>query len=88
MFYRKNVEDGYIHSVTAGVSKENSNISETEYNQIKTIIENQPDAPDGFYYHLTELLEWELCEMEAIEEVATEEDYQVAFGNLGVDFDA
>lgn len=88
MFYRKNVEDGYIHSVAAGVSAENSNIAEGEYNQIKTIIENQPTAPDGFYYRLTESLEWELCEMDAIEEAATEEDYQAALGNLGVVLDA
>lgn len=63
MYYRKNIEDGYIHGVVQGVSPENSNITEEEYNHIKEIIKNAPSAPEGFYYRLKENLEWELCEL-------------------------
>ncbi len=64
MFYRVNIEDGYIHGVVEGVNPENSNITEEEYNHIKGIIENAPNAPDGFYYRLKDNLEWELLELE------------------------
>lgn len=64
MFYRVNKEDGYIHGVVQGVNPENSNSTEEEYNHIKDILENAPNAPDGFYYRLKESLEWELCKFE------------------------
>ena len=86
MHYRLNKEGGYIHGVVAGVSAENSNIAEDEYIKIKAIIENAPIAPDGFYYRLKENIEWELCEMTAIEETATESDYKAALEDLGVNF--
>ena len=35
MDYRKNIEDGYIHGVVAGVSAENANCAEEEYLQVK-----------------------------------------------------
>lgn len=68
MYYRINIEDGYIHGVVKGVNAENSNITEDEYNHIKTILENTPDAPDGFYYRLKDNFEWELGELK-IDEV-------------------
>lgn len=86
MFHRINIEDGYIHGVAEGVNAENSNCTEAEYNHIKSLIENTPIAPEGFYCRLKENLEWELCEMPIIEEMATEEDYQSALGSLGVNF--
>jgi hypothetical protein len=88
MYYRVNIEDGYIHGVVKGVSPENSNISEEEYHQIRAIFEDVPTAPDGFYYRLKENLEWELCERPAVEETATEEDYHAALESLGVNFNA
>lgn len=88
MFFRVNKENGYIHGVVKGVNLDNSNITEEEYNQTKTIIENAPIAPNGFYYRLRDTLEWELCEMPNIEETATETDYQTALESLGVDFNA
>ena len=88
MHYRLNKEDGYIHGVVAGVSAENSNISEEEYIQIKAMLESAPIAPDGFYYRLKDNLEWELCEMTIIEEIASEADYQAALEDLGVNFNA
>ena len=88
MFYRVNKEDGYIHGVVKGVSVENSNATEKEYNHIKELIENTPNAPDGFYYRLKDNCEWELCELPAIEETATEADYQTALEDLGVNLNA
>ena len=69
MYYCANIEDGYIHGVVQGVSAKNANCTEEEYNHIKTMIENTPVAPDGFYYRLKENLEWELCELLIIEEI-------------------
>lgn len=68
MYYRINIEDGYIHGVVKGVSEENANCTEEEYMRIKSILDNAPTAPDGFYYRLKESFEWELCEMPTIEE--------------------
>jgi hypothetical protein len=64
MFYRINIEDGYIHGVVKGVNPENSNCTEAEYLEIKAILENAPSAPEGYVYKLTEGLEWELFEVE------------------------
>lgn len=43
-------------------------ITEAEYNHIKTIIDNRPTAPDGYGYRLTPELEWELYELPISEE--------------------
>lgn len=88
MYYRINIEDGYIHGVVMGVNAENANCTEEEYMSIKAILENTPTAPEGFYYRLKENLEWELCEMPTVEETATEADYQTALEELGVAFNA
>lgn len=63
MFYQINKEDGYIYGVVQGVNEENANCTETEYLRIQKLIENPPNAPDGFYYRLKDNLEWELCEI-------------------------
>ena len=62
-------------------------ITEAEYNHIKSIIDNRPTAPDGYGYRLTAELEWELYEMpvEEVEEEATAEDYETALAEMGVE---
>ena len=87
MFYAINIKNGYIHGIVEGVSRENSNCTESEYNQIMAVFANAPTAPEGFYYRLKENLEWELCEMPTIEETATETDYKAALESLGVNLD-
>lgn len=85
--YLVNKENGYIHSVVSGVSAANSIITEAEYIEIKTIIENMPTAPSGFGYRLKENLEWELYELPEEPErelEATEQDYIEALEQLGV----
>lgn len=62
-------------------------ITVDEYNEIRSMIENRPTAPDGYAYRLTDALEWELYELpheDPAEEVATEEDYLTALERLGV----
>lgn len=63
MFYRKNEENGYIHSVVQGVNADNANCTESEYETIKAMLLAVPAAPDGFYYRLKSNLEWELCSL-------------------------
>ena len=43
-------------------------ITETQYNEILSMLRNIPNAPDGFAYRLTNELEWELYEV-PVEEV-------------------
>ena len=58
--YQKNIENGYIKSIVKGVN--NGNISESEYNQIMSIINNRPIAPEGYDYLLKDNLTWELIQ--------------------------
>lgn len=83
--YAINKEGGYIVSVVAGVSAANSNATEEEYLAVKSLLTNAPPAPDGFYYRLTESLEWELCLLPTIEEEASEADYRNALREMGVE---
>lgn len=46
--------------------------SESEYNRIKSIIDNRPTAPDGYAYRLTEALEWELYVLPGVEDADPE----------------
>ena len=58
--YQKNIENGYITSIVKGVN--NGNISESEYNQIMSIISNRPITPEGYDYLLKDNLTWELVQ--------------------------
>ena len=49
-------------------------ITEAEYNHIKSIIDSRPTAEDGFAYRLTAELEWELYELPPVEEAVTTEE--------------
>lgn len=47
------------------------NITETEYNDILSVIRNRHTAPDGYGYRLREDLTWELYELPIVEEAET-----------------
>lgn len=82
--YAVNKEDGYIYSVSISNHSTGTNaISEAEYQEIKSVIENIPSAPDGYGYRLKENLEWELYELPVaeIDEEATVIDYQNALAD-------
>ena len=85
MEYIKHIEDGYIISVQTNAPAGTGNCTEEEYQAILETIKNVPKPPDGYEYKLTEGLEWELCELPKIEEEATEEDYQEALREMGVE---
>lgn len=58
----KILENGYIIAVSTGDFGEQ--ITETEYNEILSVIQTAPVAPEGYAYMLrADNLEWELVEL-------------------------
>lgn len=58
-------------------------ITESEYNSILKTIRNRPAAPDGYSYHLTESMEWELYELpeeDADPDLTAEEALDIILG--------
>ena len=43
-------------------------ITAEKYDEILAILRNRPIAPDGYGYRLAESLEWELYELEIVDE--------------------
>lgn len=84
MRFYKIVSDGYIISVGTGAAGEE--IMKYEYDEIMAAIKSAPTAPEGYSYRLTESLDWELYPVETpdISEEETEEDYQIALAEMGV----
>ena len=66
MRYYKVIFNEYILAVGTGNGGEE--ISETEYNEILSVIQTKPTPHSGFGYHLKTDLTWELYELPAIEE--------------------
>ena len=89
-FY-KVIEDGFIIGIGTNGNDSVTEITESEYNTILSLIHNRPTAQDGFTYKLkADTLEWELVELpEPIEtdDEATESDYITALQDLGVEVD-
>lgn len=86
MKYYKTINDGYLVSV--GVGTGGIEITETEYNDLLSIIHSRPTPSTGFEYKLkADILTWELVELPPIEEddEVTESDYLDALQDLGVD---
>ena len=69
MKYFKNIENGYIVSVSTMQGQ--TEISEEEYNTILLIIKNTPVFNNGFMYRLKENLTFELVEIPK-EEISNE----------------
>lgn len=69
MLYYKNIVDGYIASLEKRETPANGDeITETQYNEIMSVLHNRPTAPDGCAYRLTTEMEWELYEISDKEE--------------------
>ena len=66
MRYYKILTDNRLTVI--GVGDGGIEITETEYNEIKSIVDSRPVAPEGYGYRLTAELEWELYEVPATEE--------------------
>ena len=66
MKYFKNIEDGYIVSVSTAHGQ--IEITKEEYDEILSIVKNIPQAPQGFEYRLKDDLSWELYLLPIVEE--------------------
>lgn len=87
MKYYKTINDGYLVSVGTGTG--GTEITESEYNGLLSIIHNRPIPQSGYDYKLrADTLEWELVELQPIDDTdddATESDYIEALQDLGVE---
>ena len=85
MRYYKIEQEGYI--LVVGVGSGGKEIDETEYNDIVNVIENKPISSEEYDYRLKSDLTWEKYKITPEEEIpeATEEDYQNALRELGVE---
>ena len=85
--YSKLIEDGYIIAVGTGILGEE--ITESEYNELMSIIHNRPTPQNGYDYKLkADTLTWELVELPKPSDTdtdATEQDYIEALNDLGVE---
>ena len=87
MKYYKQIKDDYILSIGKNIG--GIAIDVDEYNDIKKTIDTMPKK-NGFGYILKTDLTWEEYELPIIEESevfeeATEQDYQNALAQMGVD---
>lgn len=94
MRYYKLVIDNFIMCVLSTSTRDcGAEIDREEYDAIADAISGKPSAPSGYTYKLhADNLEWELVELppdpDPPEEDATEEDYQNALEQMGVDLNA
>lgn len=86
MSYYKVTSNDYILAI--GTGNVGEKITESEYNEILSVIHSAP-YKDGYGYRLKTDLSWEEYEMpvpEPVEEEAIAEDYEQALQEMGVDF--
>ena len=62
MKYYKTIQNGYIMSISSGAGS--VEITETEYNDIMSAIQNKPQATDTIDYQLKTDLTWEAYEVQ------------------------
>ena len=72
MRYYKIIYNGYIQRI--GIGDGGIEITEKEYQDLSSIIQNKPIADSGYGYKLKEDLIWELCEMPIIIEYDEEQE--------------
>ena len=69
MRYFKSLSDGYIYAIGTGPG--GTEITEAEYNDIKSVIDNMPQAESGYRLKMDQT--WELYELPAAPEDADQE---------------
>jgi len=84
MGYYKYIIDGYIEGI--GEATGDGNITEAEYNEILSLVQNRPIPQEGYGLRLKTDLTWEEYELppEPEPEPTEEEDMQMALDVLGV----
>lgn len=70
MKYFKNIENGYIVSVSTAHGQ--IEITKEEYDTILSMIKATPQAPQGFEYRIKDDLSWELYFLPIEEEISEE----------------
>lgn len=82
MRFYKSLNNGYILAIGTGGG--GTEITETEYNEIKTVIQNKPARTETTDYHLKQDLTWEAFEVEPVdpaeEELGAEEALEILMG--------
>jgi hypothetical protein len=84
--YYKNLSGDYITAI--GTGSGDVEITQEEYDQILSVIRSRPEAGERFEYQLRLDLTWELMEVPPAPEEdpeATDEDYQAALRDMGVE---
>ena len=72
MRYYKMLSDGYITAIGTGPG--GTEITEAEYNDIKSVIDNMPQAESGYWYRLTDSLVLERYEIITVAPEPTTEE--------------
>lgn len=57
MKYYKNMDNDYIQCLSTVTGQ--TEITRTEYERILSVCQNKPTDTDGYYYRLTDDLQWE-----------------------------
>ena len=83
MAYRKKVKDGYILCI--GIGQSGEEITESEYNEIMSVIQNRPEPEDGKGYRLKADLTWEEYEIVPIPEPEIEDPEEILDILMGVE---
>lgn len=76
MRFYKLINNGYIASI--GTGSGGTEITESEYNEIISVIQNKPEATETTDYMLKADLTWETYEIEPVEPDPSDDDYATA----------
>ena len=84
MGYYKYINGDYIEGI--GEATGDGNITESEYNEILSVVQNRPTPREGYGLKLKTDLTWEeyLLPPEPVPEPTEEEDMQMALDVVGV----
>lgn len=83
MKYYKNMDNDYIQCLSTGTGQ--IEITEAEYKQILSVCEKKPTDTDGFYYRLSNDLQWEKqprAQNAATEDLSAEEALKIITGGV------
>lgn len=84
MRYYKHIENGYILAI--GTGGNGTEITETEYNEIMSVIQTKPARTETTDYHLRQDLTWDAFEVEPVnpaeEELGAEEALEILMGGI------
>ena len=70
MRYYKTIDSGYILAI--GTGSGGTEITESEYSEIMSVIQNHPQETETIAYRLKDNLTWELYEVEPISDEDSE----------------